>query len=47
MQRAGLPYTRALSRLRRAENSVRDALGEDIEPRLRQLLGRVEPRTER
>jgi len=47
MQRAGLPYPRALSRLRRAENSVRDAIGEDIEPRLRQLLGRVEPRLER
>jgi N-acetylmuramic acid 6-phosphate etherase len=47
MQKTGLPYTRALSRLRRADNSVRDAIGEDIEPRLRQLIGRVDPRVER
>lgn len=47
MQKTGLPYTRALGRLRRADNSVRDAIGEDIEPRLRQLIGRLEPRAER
>lgn len=39
MQKTGLPYTRALSRLRKAKDSVRDAIGEDIEPRLRQLIG--------
>src|SRR5690348_4723005 len=38
MQKAGLSYTRALSRLRRAHDFVRDAIGEDVEPRLRELL---------
>jgi N-acetylmuramic acid 6-phosphate etherase len=38
MQRTGLPYTKALARLRKASDSMRDALGEDIEPRLRGLL---------
>src|SRR5213075_608229 len=39
MQKAGLTYTQALSRLRRAHDFVRDAIGEDVEPRLRELLG--------
>jgi hypothetical protein len=38
MQKTGLPYSRALARLRSADDSVRVALGEDIEPRLRELL---------
>jgi N-acetylmuramic acid 6-phosphate etherase len=38
MQRTGLPYLKALSRLRRAHDSMREALGEDIEPRLRGML---------
>ncbi len=38
MQKTGLPYRKALIRLRRADNFVRDAIGEDVEPRLRQLL---------
>ncbi len=38
MQKTGLAYPRALSRLRRAHDFVRDAIGEDIEPRLRELL---------
>jgi len=38
MQKTGLPYLKALSRLRKANDSMRDALGEDIEPRLRGLL---------
>ena len=38
MQKTGLPYPKALSRLRRAHHSMRDALGEDIEPRLRGVL---------
>jgi N-acetylmuramic acid 6-phosphate etherase len=38
MQRSGLSYTRALSRLRHAHDFVRDAIGEDAEPRLRELL---------
>jgi N-acetylmuramic acid 6-phosphate etherase len=38
MQRTGLPYPKALARLRKAHDSMREALGEDIEPRLRGLL---------
>lgn len=38
MQKGGLSYTQALRRLRRAGHSVRDAIGEDVEPRLRELL---------
>jgi N-acetylmuramic acid 6-phosphate etherase len=38
MQKTAAPYTRALSRLRKAHDSVRDAIGEDVEPRLRELL---------
>ena len=38
MQRTGLTYTKALSRLRKAHDSMREALGEDIEPRLRGML---------
>ena len=39
MQKAGLTLPQALKRLRKADNSVRQAIGEDIEPRLRELLG--------
>lgn len=38
MQKTGLTLTQAIKRLRKADDSVRDAIGEDIEPRLRQLL---------
>jgi N-acetylmuramic acid 6-phosphate etherase len=38
MQKTGLPYLKAMSRLRRAHHSMRDAIGEDIEPRLRGML---------
>ena len=38
MQKSGLTYPKALSRLRRAHDFVRDAIGEDVEPRLRELL---------
>jgi N-acetylmuramic acid 6-phosphate etherase len=38
MQKAGLQYPQALSRLRKAHDFVRDAIGEDAELRLRQLL---------
>ncbi len=38
MQRTGLPYPKALSRLRKAHDSMREALGEDIAPRLRGML---------
>jgi N-acetylmuramic acid 6-phosphate etherase len=39
MEKAGLTLPQAMKRLRQKENLVRDAIGEDIEPRLRQLLG--------
>jgi N-acetylmuramic acid 6-phosphate etherase len=38
MQRTGLPYPKALARLRKAHDSMREALGEDIAPRLRGML---------
>src|ERR1700704_670484 len=38
MQKTGLPYPKALSRLRQAHDFVRDAIGEDAEVRLRELL---------
>ncbi|HXE79980.1 MAG TPA: N-acetylmuramic acid 6-phosphate etherase [Vicinamibacterales bacterium] len=38
MQKTGLPYSKALSRLRKAHGMMREALNEDIEPRLRALL---------
>jgi N-acetylmuramic acid 6-phosphate etherase len=40
MQKTGSTYTAALKKLKKADDSVRTALGgEDIEPRLRELLG--------
>ena len=38
MQKAGLTQAQALSRLRKAHDFVRDAIGEDVEARLKQLL---------
>jgi N-acetylmuramic acid 6-phosphate etherase len=38
MQKTGLPLGKALAKLRKAKDQVRDAIGEDIEPRLRELL---------
>jgi N-acetylmuramic acid 6-phosphate etherase len=38
MQKTGLTYPKALSRLRKAHDSMREALGEDIEPRLKGML---------
>src|SRR5919199_554126 len=38
MQKTSLPYPKALARLRKAHDSMRDAIGEDIEPRLRGML---------
>src|SRR5687767_2915917 len=39
MQKTGLPYPRALAKLRKAHDFVRDAIGEDVEGRLKQVLG--------
>jgi N-acetylmuramic acid 6-phosphate etherase len=38
MEKAALSYTQALSRLRGAHDSVRDAIGEDVETRLKEVL---------
>ena len=38
MQKAGLTYAQAVSRLKKSHDFVRDAIGEDAETRLRQLL---------
>ena len=38
MQKSGLTYVQSLSRLRRAHDFVRDAIGEDVEARLKELL---------
>jgi N-acetylmuramic acid 6-phosphate etherase len=38
MQKTSLAYPKALSRLRKAHDSMREAIGEDIEPRLRGML---------
>jgi N-acetylmuramic acid 6-phosphate etherase len=38
MQKTGDTYPKALSRLRRAHDSMRQAIGEDIEPRLRGMI---------
>jgi N-acetylmuramic acid 6-phosphate etherase len=38
MQKTGLPHGKAVARLRKAKDQIRDAIGEDIEPRLRELL---------
>jgi N-acetylmuramic acid 6-phosphate etherase len=38
MQKSSLTYTQSLSRLRRSHDFVRDAIGEDVEARLKALL---------
>jgi N-acetylmuramic acid 6-phosphate etherase len=38
MQKADVTLPQALKRLRKADDAVREAIGEDIEPRLRELL---------
>jgi N-acetylmuramic acid 6-phosphate etherase len=45
MQKADLTLPQALKRLRKADDSIRDAIGEDIEERLRELLARPEGTT--
>jgi N-acetylmuramic acid 6-phosphate etherase len=38
MQKTGLTYPKSIARLRKAHDFVRDAIGEDAEPRLKELL---------
>ncbi len=38
MEKTGVTLPQALKRLKKADDSVREAIGEDIEPRLRQVL---------
>jgi N-acetylmuramic acid 6-phosphate (MurNAc-6-P) etherase len=38
MQKTGVTLPQAIKRLKKADDLIRDALGEDIEPRLRELL---------
>jgi N-acetylmuramic acid 6-phosphate etherase len=40
MKKAGLTATQAAARLRKSDDVIREALGEDIEPRLRSLLSK-------
>ena len=41
MQKADVTLPQALKRLKKADDSLREAIGEDIEPRLREVLGGV------
>ena len=41
MQKTGLSYLKAMSRLRKANGLIRDAIDEDIEPRLKALIGQA------
>ena len=38
MQKTGLSYPKAIQRIKKADDQLREALGEDIEPRLKELL---------
>ena len=40
MQKSDLSFPKALSRLRRSHDFVRDAIGEDVEARLKELLSK-------
>jgi N-acetylmuramic acid 6-phosphate etherase len=39
MQKSGLPYSKAVARLKKSDDLIREAIGEDIEPRLKALIG--------
>jgi N-acetylmuramic acid 6-phosphate etherase len=38
MQKTGLSYAKALARLRQSDDVIREAIGEDVEARLRKLI---------
>jgi N-acetylmuramic acid 6-phosphate etherase len=39
MQKSGLTYAKAIGRLKKSDDLIREAIGEDIEPRLKALIG--------
>ena len=39
MQKTGLSYAKAIARLKKSDDLIREAIGEDIEPRLKALIG--------
>ena len=41
MSKTGLSYPKAMTRIRKADDQLREAIGEDIEARLRELLARL------
>ncbi len=41
MQKTGLSYNKAMARLRKSKDLVREAIGEDIEPRLRDVISHL------
>jgi N-acetylmuramic acid 6-phosphate etherase len=45
MQKTGLAYMKAIAKLRRSHDVVREAIGEDVEARLKELLHQEDPRT--
>src|SRR5687767_1526850 len=38
MQKTGLTYTKSIARLKKSDDLIREAIGEDIEPRLKALI---------
>jgi N-acetylmuramic acid 6-phosphate etherase len=38
MQKSGLTYAKAVARLKKSDDLIREAIGEDIEPRLRAII---------
>lgn len=38
MQKTGLTYSKAVARLKKSDDLIREAIGEDIEPRLKALI---------
>ena len=38
MQKTGLTYAKAVARLKKSDDLIREAIGEDIEARLRKLI---------
>ena len=41
MQKTGLTLAKSIARLRKSDDLIREAIGEDIEPRLKALIAGV------